>query len=377
MDSSFSLYMHIPFCKSFCDYCDFYSITTDKKDHDYIDKYICALLTDIKNQITRFSAECITTAYIGGGTPSVLGGKIGFLLEELYKLPGFKPVEFTIEANPESLTENFLEACRKNGINRLSLGVQTLHEPSRKIVNRKGDIKAIKENIELACEYFNGELSFDLITGLPCQSEETIICDIKSLLEYEPSHISLYSLSVEEDTALKEKLEAKMLTLPDKDCADSLWLCAKNALLKAGYNHYEVSNFAKEGRECVHNMRYWQMESWLGAGAAASGTVIGNDGTAKRFTYANDADAYIKRPDIENALCENLDRDTFLRESLLMGFRCRKGPDTEVFKRRFNRTIEQCIPNTLLKYSGRDKMLFLNSFLSDAFCELDGAKLRV
>lgn len=375
MDSVFSLYIHFPFCASFCDYCDFYSVKTKNNNDEYIKAYLSALITDIKNQIKLFSVNEITTAYIGGGTPSLAGNKISFLLDELNRITCFKPAEFTIEANPESLTEDFLRLCRGGGINRLSLGVQTFHEPSRNAVSRKGDIKTIKENISLACKYFSGNLSFDLITGLPFQNEEIIKQDIKTLLAFEPSHISLYSLTIEDETPLKEKIRGKKVMLPDDDTADSLWLCGIDELKKAGFDHYEVSNFAMEGKECLHNTRYWQMRSWLGAGAAASGTIIKNENEIKRFTYANDIDAYIKNPFINSALCEEPDKDTFLKESLLMGYRCKEGPDPQVFKKRFGRTISDYIPNTLLKYKDKEKMLYLNSFLSDAFIELENNEL--
>ncbi|MCL2211530.1 MAG: radical SAM family heme chaperone HemW [Treponema sp.] len=375
MDSSFSLYIHIPFCNSFCDYCDFYSVSADKLKSDYIDSYLYALVKDIKNQVKYFSVENIPAAYIGGGSPSVLGSKIGFLLDELNKLQCFKPVEFTIEANSESITNDFLNLCREKGINRLSLGVQTLHTPSRITVNRKGDEKIIKENIETALKYFPDALSFDLITGLPHHNKEIIARDIKSLLEYKPSHVSLYSLTIEDNTALKEKINAKTVAIPDEEYADSLWLFGRNELINAGFNHYEISNFSREGKECLHNMRYWRMKNWLGAGASASGTAIfDNEKRAIRFTYSNDVDAYIKNPFINAALCENLDKNTLLRESLLMGFRCKEGPDPKVFKNRFGKTIEEYIPNSLLKYADRDKMLFLNSFLYDVFNELDSYK---
>jgi len=375
LNSGYSLYIHIPFCNSFCDYCDFYSITTENKNDDYINAYLSALVKDIKNQITRFSVKNIVTAYIGGGTPSVLGKKICFLLDELNKMACFKPAEFTIEANPESITGDFLHLCQDSGINRLSLGVQTLHEPSRKAVNRKGELKIIEENIALAAKYFKDLISFDLIAGLPYQNDEILISDINRLVSYEPSHFSLYSMTIEDGTALNEKIKDGIITIEDRDKTDSIWLCGRQAIKEYGYKQYEVSNFAKEGRECVHNMRYWQMNSWMGAGAAACGTIINNNGTARRFSYASDVDAYIKNPSIDAAFTEEINKDTFMKESLMMGFRCLEGPNPNVFFNRFGISIEDCISNTLLKYKERDKMMFLNSFLTEAFSEIDNLKL--
>jgi oxygen-independent coproporphyrinogen-3 oxidase len=152
---------------------------------------------------------------------------------------------------------------------------------------------------------------------------------------------------------------------------DDLWLAGREALEKAGYEQYEVSNFAPPHKRCVHNIRYWRMEGWLGAGPAASGTLIHEtSGTAVRHTFPADLDSYLKAPCIHSALCEELDRGTLLRESLLMGYRYCEGPDLKRFRQRFGCSVEDCIPKTLARWKGREIMLFLNSFLLEAFTEL-------
>ena len=184
-----------------------------------------------------------------------------------------------------------------------------------------------------------------------------------------------------------------MLSLPGRDMADALWLAGQDALIRAGYEQYEVSNFAPPQKRCLHNIRYWQMAGWLGAGPAASGTLVDEKtGTAKRYTFPSDVDAYLQRsfqqskePLIHSAVCEELDRAALMRESLLMGFRYCEGPDPQVFKRRFGCSIEECIPETIARWRGRgfingdvptrDLMLFLNGFLSEAFAELDGREI--
>jgi len=394
-----SLYIHIPFCDSFCDYCDFYSVTVNNLTKDYIDSFITAIINDIKFQIEYFDINEIPTVYIGGGTPSVLGAKISRLFSTLKKIPFFSPKEFTVEANPESITEEFLSLCRQGGVNRLSLGVQTFHEPSRLSVNRKGNANFLEGQLNIACKYFPGaqtgaDLALDLMTGFPHQDEKIVMEDITRIRAHTPSHISLYSLTVEKNTSLYEKIKAKKIILPNNDKTDSLWLFGRDMLIKecylplkmadnntisdiktsliSGYNHYEVSNFAQNGKQCLHNIRYWQMKNWIGAGPSASGTLVNEETTqAKRFTYAQDVDAYIKEPLITSAHCENIDKTTLLKDTILMGFRCREGPDRELFKRRFGCSLEECIPETLKKWKGKDKMLFLNSFLSEAFEEVD------
>ena len=371
MNAPNSLYIHIPFCAAFCDYCDFYSILTDNFRGAFPEEFINALIADVKYQIDFFGVREISTVYIGGGTPSILGRHITLLFDALKSFPCFSPVEFTVEANPETANEEFLDACREGGVNRLSLGVQSFHEPSRQTVNRIGDARMLDERLALCSRYFPGALSADLITGLPYQNEETVLEDIKRLLAFEPVHVSLYSLCLESKTPLAEKVKTKTVILPGSDEADSLWLSGRDALLEKGYHHYEVSNFALSGKRCLHNTFYWRMRGWLGAGPSASGTLIDEEtGTGKRFTFADDVDLYIKEP-VNAAFCEELDRPSLMRESLLMGFRCAEGPDRQLFKARFGCNIEDCIGRTLSLWKGRDIMLFLNSFLCDAFAELE------
>ena len=382
MNSCNSLYIHIPFCAAFCDYCDFYSQKTESVDGALLDAFLNAVIADIKYQLDFFDIKKISTAYIGGGTPSVIGKRISVLFDALNSFPAFSPVEFTVEANPESATEEFLCCCREGGVNRLSLGVQTFHEPSRLAVNRIGNAAMLDERLTLASRYFPEALSADLITGLPFMSEKIVLQDIKRLLDFGPAHVSLYSLSVEGGTPLEEKLKAKDIILPDSNLSDSLWLAGRDALEEAGFVHYEVSNFALGGKRCLHNLRYWQMQGWLGAGPSASGTIIDEKtASARRYTFAPDINAYIKAPSVNAAVYEEIDRAAFLRESLLMGFRCREGPDKQMFRQRFGCSIEECIGETIKRW--REKgffnedapsaglMRFLNSFLCEAFIELD------
>ena len=275
MPVNVSLYIHVPFCASFCDYCDFYSVTAENDSDTRMDTYVKSVITDIKYQLEFFDVGEIITVYIGGGTPSVLGGRrIRLLLGALNAIPGFAPQEFTIEANPESADEEFLSACREGGVNRLSLGIQSFFEPSRLSVNRQGRAGMLEEKLALVLRFFPDGFSADLITGLPYQTEKIVLEDIRRLLAFKPAHVSLYSLSVESGTPLDQKLNSKTVSLPEGDEADALWLAGRSALLEAGFDHYEVSNFALDGKRALHNIRYWLMESWLGAGPAASGTLI-------------------------------------------------------------------------------------------------------
>jgi oxygen-independent coproporphyrinogen-3 oxidase len=368
-----SLYIHVPFCAGGkCDYCDFYSVLTDAQSGVIMDLYIKSVIEDVKYQFEYFNVSKISTVYIGGGTPSVLGAqRLSILLSTLNALPGFIPVEFSIEANPESVTEEFLSVCREGGVNRISLGVQTFNEKSRFAVNRRGQAHLLEKKMGLVSNLFSGAFSADLITGLPFQNEKSVTEDIKRLLAFNPAHVSLYSLTVEEGTPLVKKIRSGVVNLPDGESAENLWLICRDALVEAGFSQYEVSNFALEGKRCLHNIRYWRMDGWLGAGPFASGTVLNEDnGTAKRFTFAPDLQRYINSPCIHNAALEELDRSALIRESLLMGYRYCEGPDMEKFKHRFGCAIEDCIPKTLESWKEKNIMLFLNRFLIDAFSEL-------
>ena len=403
-----SLYIHIPFCAGRCDYCDFFAVPVNAvNDVNLIDTFIDAVPGDIKEQIALFGVDHVPTVYIGGGTPSMLGAaRMERLLAGIRAL--LKPMksviqEFTVEANPESADKAFMQACVSGGVSRMSLGVQTFHDPSRRAIRRIGDSGLVEQRLALAAEYFPGAFSIDLITGLPLQTETIVREDIKRALAFHPGHISLYSLTLEPRTPLGERVArhgAVRLSLPCADEAEALWLTGRDALEEAGLAQYEVSSFALPGKACAHNIRYWRMENWLGAGPAASGTIINDEtGTGKRYTYPADIEGYIEKTSHgggcptdslegteENSPCifEELDKAALIRETLLMGFRYRSGPDPLSFKRRFGGTIEACIPQTISRWrergffdtehSGlapsRNGLLFLNAFLRDAFGEL-------
>jgi oxygen-independent coproporphyrinogen-3 oxidase len=309
------------------------------------------------------------------------------------------PFEFTIEANPESATEAFLNACREGGATRISLGVQSFHEPSRLAVRRPGSLKQLDESLSLAAKYFPNAFSADLITDLPFHTNKIIANDIKQLLAYNPAHVSLYSLALDPQTPLGKKASSssqaagsqaagpEQMLLPG-DEADALWISGRDLLESSGFWQYEISNFARPHKTCAHNIRYWQMDNWLGAGPASSGTIVNDEtGRGKRHTYPSDVQTYLAMPPprIKAAFCEELSRSDLAKETLLMGFRYCEGPDAQRYKTRFGRSIEDSIPETIARWKergffaaglntlapSRSGLLFLNGFLRDAFDELD------
>ncbi|MDR2073474.1 MAG: coproporphyrinogen III oxidase family protein [Spirochaetaceae bacterium] len=367
-----SLYLHIPFCDAKCDYCDFYSIPLghkSPKDKDrIINRYITAVLKETER---RLGNHRVPTVYIGGGSPSSLGAAgMTRLLRGLGSL--MPPAgELTVEANPETADGAFLDACGSGGVTRLSLGVQSFDRRALKALGRRGGWQDLPHRVAAAAEVFGPGLSLDMMSGIPGQTEAELRRDIDRALSYNPGHISFYALTVEPGTPLARRAAGGLTLLPP-DTADRLWLAGRRALIRGGYGHYEVSNFALPGRRGAHNIRYWRMENWIGVGAGASGTCIGSHGRGRRIHYGPDAETFITGP-VE--IVEPLDRSTVLREILLMGYRYIEGPDPALFRKRFGRTIEEVIPKTLAKWNDTEKrLLFLNSFLLDSFMELDHSK---
>ena len=403
----YSLYVHVPFClNKKCDYCDFYSVPVNACDSS-IKYYIENILEDADQLFAASPPKIIPTLYIGGGTPSILGAEglqrlLGGLLNRISHFCP-QPEEITIEANPESADDAFLIAANENGATRLSLGIQTFHLPSRKTINRggKGDSELLlNERLALVVKYFPDSFSVDLISGLPFQNESILANDIKTALSFKPAHISFYALTVKEETPLAKKLADGLVTLPSKDEADRLWLFGRDLLEEAGYSQYEVSNFCLPGKESLHNIRYWRMLNWHGLGPGASGTII-DDETGTGFRYLNPEISHTEaqrrrgRRTVKNGkrLCafmsscqENLDKLTLIKETFLMGFRYIKGPDQDLFKKRFGCRIGDLIPLTLKKWADRGLLdfgknaltkgglLLLDSFLLDVFRELDTCK---
>jgi oxygen-independent coproporphyrinogen-3 oxidase len=381
-----SLYIHIPFCSGACGYCDFYSIPVKREDKR-LDRFVDILIEDIRGQLGALGITRVPTVYIGGGTPSLLGApRVGRLLSALGSLLPNSPEEWTLELNPESADDALLEQCRTGGVSRLSVGIQSLYGPSRRGVGRIGDGALIPERLRMMGEIFGGDFSVDLISGLPFQDEGILLGDIERLLTYHPGHVSLYALTLEAGTPLEKAVRQGNISLPSGDGADTLWLAGRDALERGGYAQYEVSNFSLPGKASLHNIRYWVMENWLGAGPAASGTLIDEDsGTGRRYTMLPDVDSYLEKsgPSPPPRQEEFLDRLTLMKETLLMGFRYVEGPDEALFRKRFRRSLTETIPGTLRRgrergLVRRDKpaltkggLLFLDPFLLECFRELE------
>ena len=324
------LYIHIPFCKKKCDYCDFYSIMPCEKNN--LETYIPTLLKEITLAGNKYGNRDISTIFIGGGTPSLLtNAQLDSIFETLKKSFNLSKVEeITIESNPESITEVFLKHCKDLGINRISIGVQSLFDENLKAVGRIHDKKTALESLKLANKYFD-KISADLIIGLPYDTEEIVRSEIKELSQY-VNHMSCYELMLNPDTKLVKIIEDNRLSVPDDDEVASLFDAAIDELQNNGFTRYEVSNFSKT-HICKHNMGYWDREEYLGFGPSAHSFV--KDGKEARFSNVDDLDQYINIVESKNTYpfmdVEILSQKDIEEEKIFLSLRTIKGINKKYF----------------------------------------------
>ena len=277
------LYIHVPFCVKKCRYCDFYSLPGRM---DARASYVNAVLRESE----AYAGLSFQTVYLGGGTPSLLGGR--FVGDLLHGLGGTlnlaEVVEATIEVNPESTDAAFLEAAKDAGINRVSIGVQSLNDAELKAVGRIHTASQALETVRLARQLNFAAVSADLIIGLPGQTWVTLCQSLETLVNSGIEHLSLYCLSLEEDTPLAKSPPDN---LPSDDMQAELFQQASSFLAQNRYIHYEISNFALNGYECRHNLNYWRGGEYLGLGPAAASHLNG-----KRYRNRADMDDYLAQP---------------------------------------------------------------------------------
>lgn len=287
MADKLGIYIHIPFCRSKCDYCDFYSLAG--RD-DRMDQYQKALLSHIKETAPLAQDFPVDTIYIGGGTPSYYGAKrlkelLG-VIRKLYKVE--KDAEVTVECNPDSVDVKSLKILRKAGVNRLSMGMQSANACELERIHRIHTPQQVNEAATAARKAGFTNLSLDLIYGLPGQTMDSWKATVEHALSLIPQHLSCYGLKVEEGTPLAARV-AEGEVLPDDDQQADLYLWTVGRLERAGYPQYEISNFAKPGFASRHNLRYWLTQPYIGFGPGAH-----SDFGGRRYSFVRDLDAYIQ-----------------------------------------------------------------------------------
>ncbi len=343
-----ALYIHIPFCRSKCSYCDFFSVAHQGKVPD---AYIDSLEQEINFRCRQYDITGFTTVYIGGGTPSLLTeNQISRLCSIIRSsCTGMFTGECTIEANPADITGSFLSALMNNGINRLSVGIQSVDQQVLKTLNRRSDADCIQRCLELLKTQWIGSgrhLSLDFISGLPGLSDDAFIAGLAQGTAAGADHLSLYALTLEEGTVLYRQVEEDLVTL-DEEQNDRQWELGCDYLKSHGFQQYEVSNFSKPDCHSRHNCTYWHMEPYLGIGAGGTGT-IGSD----RWTNSSNIHEYVKFWTSQvagdsfgdSSVCipqeyEFLDGKTQEEEFLMMGFRLLEGVSAEEYYKRFGKKL--------------------------------------
>ncbi len=341
------LYVHIPFCMKKCAYCDFLSAPADEKEQF---AYMQGLLREVAFYGRWFHDAAVSTIYIGGGTPSWLQEDyIAALMQEIYN--SFKiaaGAEITIECNPGTLTKRKLEVYREHGINRLSIGLQSIHDEELKLLGRVHTFEQFLRNFGLAreCGFYN--INVDLMNSLPGQTVEGAYQSLAKVIQLKPEHISSYSLIIEKGTPFYDlykfdvvKLEAGMPPedLPSEDTSYQIGKMTQDILAQSGYLRYEISNYAKKGYACRHNIGYWQRKEYLGVGLGAA-SLLDN----VRYSNVRDLEQYIELSADCSSLREEanrLTRNACIEEYMFLGLRMTDGIEKNAFFHIFGLTLGQ------------------------------------
>jgi len=374
-----SLYIHIPFCRKKCPYCDFYSRSYDKS---LVEAYIGVLCKQIEALDNDFF-----TIYIGGGTPSVLGlPLLKKMLKALSKISA-KVEEFTIEINPESLDKRKLELFRDNGVNRLSIGLQSFSDKKLRKLGRVHNSKKAIEAIQLAKRAGFKDIGIDLIFGVSKETVSEWMAELEQAVSLDIKHISTYCLTYEKNTPLFLQVKKKFIIPLGDEVLAKMYSGAINYLSKKGFKHYEISNFAKPGFESKHNRSYWQGNSYLGLGPSAVSFIEGTStltGTGKREKNTSSVVKYIdkiKKEESPVSFSEMLSKKKQAKELAAIKIRTKEGIDFKWFKARTGydflkiegKALDGLSKDGLLKYR-KKKGRIIGVYLSKkGFCFSDTA----
>ncbi|BFK81894.1 radical SAM family heme chaperone HemW [Clostridium baratii] len=327
-----SLYVHIPFCKQKCFYCDFKSYAgIEELENDYID----ALILEIRNKCKGY---LIKTLFIGGGTPSYLSeNNLSKLLKELNKLSFLDDAEKTIECNPGTLSDEKIKIIKENNMNRISMGLQTTKNNLLKNIGRIHTIEEFKANYKRVRELGIENINIDIMFGLPNQSLEDYKETLEDIVKLNPEHISAYSLIIEEGTYFYKLYEENKLNVPNEDDERRMYEITKEILEDNNYKQYEISNYAKEGRECRHNKVYWELDEYIGVGVSASSFIdekrIKNIDNIKEYIERINSNIDVSESIVANSLKEDME------EFMFLGLRMIEGVSIDKFKDKFSKDI--------------------------------------
>lgn len=348
-NSPMEIYIHIPFCIRKCDYCDFLSGPSGPEEQA---DYVQALLREIQ-AVEEGEGRSVSSIFIGGGTPSVLDERLlGDILREIrnrFKME--EDAEITIEVNPGTANIGKLQAYREMGINRLSIGLQSPEDRELKILGRIHNYGQFLETYQEARTVGFDNINIDLMSAIPDQTYEGWVKNLRIVAELEPEHISAYSLIVEEGTPFA----ARKLNLPDEDTEYNIYEATAQILKEYGFEQYEISNYARKGRECRHNVGYWTRQDYLGFGLGAS-SLYGKE----RFANTADMKKYLensKNPEKIREKEPSLTREDEMAEFMFLGLRMTKGISKADFQRCFGCTIESVYGEVLEKYESMELLV--------------------
>ena len=347
------IYIHIPFCKQACHYCDFHFSTSLKKK----DEMVAALAKEIAMRKDEFTDEVVETIYFGGGTPSILEiADLRLLIEQVFQHYNVtENPEITVEANPDDLSQERIIALSQNKVNRLSIGIQSFFEDDLKLMNRAHNVAEAKQCLEIATQYFDN-ITIDLIYGMPEMSHEKWLQNIRTALSYNIPHISSYALTVEPKTALHQFIQKGVIAPLDDDLAQDHFHLLVDTLEDHGFVHYELSNFGKEGYFSKNNSSYWLGKKYLGIGPSAHSY----DGEKRGWNVANNS-LYLKSL-ANNELpieIETLTKTDRYNEYIMTGLRTIWGVSLDRIENEFGTNYLHYLQQQAAKYL-EDHLLFVD-----------------
>ena len=371
MKRDLGLYLHIPFCIQKCGYCDFLSAPAGREERE---AYVQALEKEIRSYGDFAGGYRVSTVFVGGGTPSCLEAsqteRIFEVVKDTFEIE--RMPEISMEMNPGTVTKEKLQAYKNCGINRLSIGLQSVRDSNLRLLGRIHTYEEFLESFRLAREAGFQNINVDLISSLPGQTEEFWREELKTIAELSPEHISVYQLILEEGTTFYEKYAAHPELLPDEETSRAIYQATEEVLGQYGFHQYEISNYAKEGRECRHNLKYWERDDYLAA------SMVRNI----RMNNTGDMKTYLEKcgePKTMRTDVQFLEEPRQIEEFMFLGLRKTRGISKKEFRRVFGRDIELVYEKALKKlfssgmllekkdrlYLSKEGVLLSNAVLSE------------
>jgi oxygen-independent coproporphyrinogen-3 oxidase len=351
------VYIHVPFCKQKCNYCDFYSV---KWDDEWENKYIKAVINEIKGYKEMLGDKYIVdTVFFGGGTPTIIKpSNLKRILDSINIIADIEnDAEISMEANPNTLTDENLKQYREAGINRLSIGIQSLNDEILKKIGRIHNSTEALEAIDRAKKHGFENINADAMFNIPGQTTLDIDDTLSKIMERGVKHISFYSLKLEKGTPMYSMEQKKMITMPDEDEERNMYYKGRIVMEKNNFFQYEISNFAMNGYECKHNLKYWNQEEYIGIGPSAHSFM-----NSIRYSNPSDLKLYCKNIEENNLgriIQEEMNEEELMFEYIMLRLRLTEGLDSVEFKNKFNVDFNEKYKEQI-KYLTENKLIEQN-----------------